>query len=72
MLRRLPVDTSSFSRLRNSNYLYVDKTQYAYQLITGGHRFFLSRPRRFGKSLFVSTLYEILTANKTLFKNNFF
>jgi hypothetical protein len=47
--------------------LYVDKTEYAYKMITGGRRFFLSRPRRFGKSLFVSTLKEILTVNKSLF-----
>ena len=66
-MRKLPVDISTFSELRISNYVYVDKTQYAYRLITGGRRFFLSRPRRFGKSLFISTLKEILTANKILF-----
>src|SRR5579862_2773503 len=68
MLRRLPVDISTFSELRKSGYVYVDKTEYAYKMITGGRRFFLSRPRRFGKSLLVSTLKEILTAqNKQLF-----
>jgi hypothetical protein len=67
MLQRLPLDVSTFSVLRTGNYLYVDKTQYAYNLITGGRRFFISRPRRFGKSLFVSTLKEILLVNKALF-----
>lgn len=67
MLRRLPVDTSTFSRLRQLNYVYVDKTEYIYNIIKGGHRFFLSRPRRFGKSLLVSTIKEILTNNKPLF-----
>src|SRR5579863_2700692 len=68
MLKRLPVDISTFSELRRSGYVYVDKTEYAYKMITGGRRFFLSRPRRFGKSLLVSTLKEILTAqNKQLF-----
>jgi hypothetical protein len=66
-MRKLPIDTSTFSELIQSNYLYVDKTQHVYNLITGGRRFFLSRPRRFGKSLFVSTLKEVLTANKVLF-----
>lgn len=67
MPAKLPLDRSTFSVLRTLNYLYVDKTAYAYQLITRGHYYFLSRPRRFGKSLFVSTLYEILTGNRTLF-----
>ena len=66
-MRKLPLDTSTFSRLRNLNYVYVDKTEYIYKMITGGHRFFLSRPRRFGKSLLVSTMKEILTNNKQLF-----
>ncbi|HSW73747.1 MAG TPA: AAA family ATPase, partial [Candidatus Limnocylindria bacterium] len=67
MLQKLPVDLSTFSILRTQNYLYVDKTKYAYDLISGGRRFFLARPRRFGKTLFVSTLKEILQGNKELF-----
>lgn len=66
---KLPLDISTFSELRTSNYLYVDKTEHIYKMITGGRRFFLSRPRRFGKSLLVSTLYEVLTANKSLFND---
>jgi hypothetical protein len=66
-MRKLPLDTSVFSRLRNLNYLYIDKTEYIYRMITGGHRFFLSRPRRFGKSLLVSTLKEVLSGHRELF-----
>lgn len=67
MLLKLPIDISTFRKIRKSGYLYVDKTKYAYDLITGGNRYFLSRPRRFGKSLFVSTLREILHGNRELF-----
>jgi len=67
MLKKLSVDVSSFQKMRELNYVYIDKTQYAYNLITGGHRYFLSRPRRFGKTLFVSTLSDILAGNKHLF-----
>jgi hypothetical protein len=67
MATKLPLDLSTFFTLRTLNYMYVDKTQHAYNLITGGRRYFLSRPRRFGKSLFISTLKEILTGNKKLF-----
>src|SRR5271170_2259652 len=69
MLLKLPVDISTFSEMRKQNYLYIDKTKYAYDLITGGRRFFLSRPRRFGKTLFVSTLKEILLGNRELCKD---
>ena len=68
MLKKLPVDVSTFSLLIKNKYLYVDKTKFAHDLITGGRRFFLSRPRRFGKSLFLSTLEEILQGNRSLFK----
>lgn len=67
LLSKLPLDLSTFSELRKQKYLYVDKTKYAYDLIMGGRRFFLSRPRRFGKTLFVSTLKEVLLGNKNLF-----
>ena len=67
MLPKLPLDLSTFSKLRELNYLYIDKTKYAYDLIVGGRRFFLSRPRRFGKTLFVSTLKEILLGNRDVF-----
>ncbi len=68
-MQKLPVDISTFSELRTLNYLYVDKTEYVYHMITGGRRYFLSRPRRFGKSLLVSTLKEVLIGNKQLFND---
>jgi hypothetical protein len=67
MLQKLPLGLNTLSELIESEYLYVDKTKYAYNMITGGRRYFLARPRRFGKSLFVSTLQEILEGNKKLF-----
>lgn len=63
----LPVDLSTFSKLRTEGYLYVDKTQHAYDLAMKGHRYFLSRPRRFGKTLLVSMLREMLLGNRELF-----
>lgn len=64
---RLPLGLSTFAKIRKAGYLYIDKTEHAYNLITQGHRYFLSRPRRFGKSLLVSTLKEILAGNQSLF-----
>src|SRR3990167_8397420 len=67
-MQSLPFSLQSFSRLRALNCLYIDKTKYAYDLIVQEQNFFLSRPRRFGKSLFISTLKEILLGKKDLFK----
>ncbi len=64
----LGLDTSSFKKLRGKDLIYVDKTKWIYKLITGGEAYFLSRPRRFGKSLTISTLKELFTGNKDLFK----
>ena len=65
----LPYSMQSFSHLRKKKCLYVDKTKYAYDLIIQEQNFFLSRPRRFGKSVFISTLKEILLGKKNLFHN---
>ena len=67
-MKKLPLDTSSFRRLREENYVYVDKTRQIHRMITEGTAYFLSRPRRFGKSLTISTLMELFKGNKTLFK----
>jgi hypothetical protein len=67
-MQKLPIGIQSFEKLRNSNCLYVDKTQDILRLITTGTTFFLSRPRRFGKSLLVSTLEQIFKGNKALFE----
>ena len=67
MARKLPIGIQSFEDLRRNNYLYVDKTELIYQLITGGKTYFLSRPRRFGKSLLMSTLEAYFLGKKELF-----
>ncbi|MGP1491683.1 MAG: AAA family ATPase, partial [Treponema sp.] len=56
ILRKLPIGLQSFKDLREKGFLYVDKTEYLFRLATGSKVYFLSRPRRFGKSLFLSTL----------------
>jgi len=70
-MQRLPVGIQSFDMLRAKNLVYVDKTEQIYDLVTGkrGYYFFLSRPRRFGKSLLVSTLKELFLGNKHLFES---
>ena len=67
-LKKLPIGISTFSEIIEQNYLYIDKTKEAYQLITSYKYAFLSRPRRFGKSLFIDTLQEIFEGNKKLFE----
>ncbi|MGP1445219.1 AAA family ATPase, partial [Treponema sp.] len=66
--RKLSLGVQSFKVLRNDRYLYVDKTWYLAQLVTGGRVYFLSRPRRFGKSLFLSTLAAYFLGQQELFK----
>ena len=68
-LKKLPIGIQTFSEIITKNYLYIDKIKEAYNLIENGTKFyFLSRPRRFGKSLFLSTLENIFEAKKELFK----
>ena len=64
--RKLPIGVQSFEILRENNFLYIDKTQYVAQLLSG-RVYFLSRPRRFGKSLFLSTLAAYFRGEKELF-----
>ena len=57
MAKRLyPLGIQTFSEIRNRNMLYIDKTEYIHRMAYSGKYFFLSRPRRFGKSLLVSTM----------------
>ena len=65
--RKLPVGIQSFKDLREKRFLYVDKTEYLFQLVNSGKVYFLSRPRRFGKSLFLSTLAAYFLGQKELF-----
>jgi len=66
--RRFPIGIQTFEDIIQGNYAYVDKTRQVYDLANFGKCFFLSRPRRFGKSLLVSTLYAYFTGQKELFK----
>ena len=68
MKRNYPIGIQTFSEIINGNYLYVDKTRQVYDLATAGKYFFLARPRRFGKSLLVSTLNSLFSGKKELFK----
>ena len=65
--RLLPTGIQSFRDIRDGNCYYVDKTGYALRMIREGARYFLSRPRRFGKSLFVSTLKHLFEGDRDLF-----
>jgi len=67
-IRKLPIGIQDFEKLRRGNCLYVDKTQYVYQLAQTDSPYFLGRPRRFGKSLFLSTLKAYFEGNKDLFE----
>lgn len=65
----LPIGIQSFEKLRTDNYVYVDKTEYIYKLVHSSTPYFLSRPRRFGKSLFLSTLKAYWEGKKELFSD---
>jgi len=65
--RRYPVDTQTFSKIIEGNYIYVDKTALVYKMVKDFNYVFLSRPRRFGKSLLCSTLKEYFEGNKEMF-----
>ena len=68
MGQKLPIGVQSFTGLRKDNYLYVDKTEYIYRLTQSGNQFFFIRPRRFGKSLIISTLKAYWEGKQELFK----
>ena len=68
-LKLYPVGIQTFERIRKENKLYIDKTEYIYRMThSGGCYFFLSRPRRFGKSLLVSTFESYFSGKKELFE----
>jgi hypothetical protein len=68
-MRKMPIGVQTFDIIREDNYAYVDKTEYIYRLVDRGRVYFLSRPRRFGKSLFLSTLKAYFLGRKDLFDN---
>jgi hypothetical protein len=65
---KYPLGIQSFEKIRNDGYLYMDKTAMVYNIVKGGTYYFLSRPRRFGKSLLISTLEAYFKGRKELFK----
>jgi Predicted AAA-ATPase/PD-(D/E)XK nuclease superfamily len=67
-MKNLPIGLQTLSEIRRKNCVYVDKTQLVHQLATTGKCYFFSRPRRFGKSLLISTLAELYAGNKALFE----
>ena len=71
IMKRLPLGIQTFSKLISDSHYYVDKTEFVYKLSKIGTYFFLSRPRRFGKSSFLDTIQEAYQGNEVLFKGLF-
>jgi hypothetical protein len=67
-LKKLPIGIQTFSSIREGDYLYIDKTPLIAELADQAGRYFLSRPRRFGKSLLLDTIKELFEGNKALFE----
>ncbi len=67
-IRKLPIGVQSFEKMREGGFIYVDKTRYVHELVMYSGQYFLSRPRRFGKSLFLSTLKAYWQGRKELFE----
>ena len=70
-MKKLPVGIQNFREIIEDGYVYADKTQYIYNLLTDGKHYFLSRPRRFGKSLLIDTIAEVMSGEKELFRGLF-
>ena len=66
--KKLPIGIQTFARIREEGYYYADKSGYTVDLAEGGSYYFLSRPRRFGKSLFLDTLKDLFEGNQKLFE----
>ena len=67
-MRKYPIGLQEFKEVQEGRFVYVDKTQLIHTLIESGNYYFLSRPRRLGKSLLLSTIKEIFNGSKELFK----
>ena len=65
---KLPIGIQDFEKIRTGGYLYIDKTEHVYRLASEGSYYFLSRPRRFGKSLLLSTIKALFLGKRELFK----
>src|SRR5690606_6834039 len=68
MLRKYPIGLQSFREIRERGFIYIDKTEIIHHLVESGKYYFLSRPRRFGKSLLLDTVEELFKGNKALFE----
>ncbi|MDR2133643.1 MAG: AAA family ATPase, partial [Treponema sp.] len=66
--RKMPIGIQDFEKLRTDGYVYVDKTAYIYRLAQEGNPYFLGRPRRFGKSLLLSTIKAYFQGKRELFQ----
>ena len=67
-MKKLPFGIQNFREIVEDNHVYVDKTRYIYNLLNDTKHYFLSRPRRFGKSLLLDTIGEVFGGHKELFK----
>ncbi|WP_052506995.1 AAA family ATPase [Desulfonatronovibrio magnus] len=67
-MKKLPIGIATLSKIINEDYASVDKSRFVHELVENGSYYFLSRPRRFGKSLLVDTLKEAFEGNRQLFK----
>lgn len=67
-MQKLPIGIQDFRKLREGGFLYVDKTEHIHRLVSTGQYYFFSRPRRFGKSLLISTLRELFLGRRELFQ----
>ena len=65
---KYPIGIQNFEKLRREDYVYVDKTELIWKMVSEGAYYFLSRPRRFGKSLLISTLEAFFSGQRDLFK----
>ena len=70
-MKKLPIGIDSFKEIITENHCYVDKTGLIHRLVTNGKYYFLSRPRRFGKSLLIDTIAEAFLGKKELFRGLF-
>lgn len=68
-MKKLPLNIANFEDLITKNYIYVDKTRHIYEMLNEGKYYFLARPRRFGKSLLISTLEAFFLNKRELFRN---
>ena len=67
-MKKLPLGIQNFREIIEENHVYVDKTMFIHEMLSNGKCYFLSRPRRFGKSLLLDTIAEVFKGSKELFK----